>query len=113
MKSTQQIFGWLNAVKADRQLRASSTCFEVAYQLVQKTSSAEFSKSGVLVSWQAEKTIANAIGLSVRTVRDVVHRLRDAGYLAIKTGHGPGSSNRYTLIYRQPAAAFRRGNAAV
>ena len=97
---------WLNAVKADGGLRAS--CFKVAFQLAQKTSSAEFSKSGVLVSWQAQKTIAGAIGMSERTVREMVHLLREAGYLAIKTGHGPGLANRYTLILqeRQSAASF-------
>jgi hypothetical protein len=110
MNATVQIFAWLNAVKADRRLRASSTCFKVAFQLAQKTSTAEFAKSGQLVTWQSEPTIADAIGLSERTVRDMVHLLRDAGYLAIQTGHGPGNSNRYTLKYRQSPAAFNEAN---
>jgi hypothetical protein len=106
-KMMAQIKDWLNAVKADSGLPASSTCFEVAYQLTQKINSAEFCKSGVLVTWQAERTIANACGLSERTVRDTLHHLRDAGYLEIKTGHGPGQSNRYTL--KNPAA-FNEAN---
>lgn len=103
-KTAPSIFGWLNAVKADRRLRGS--CFKVAYQLAQKINAAEFEKSGKLVTWQSERTIADAIQMSERTVRAMVHRLRDTDHLEIKTGHGPGSSNRYTLKYRQPPAEF-------
>jgi DNA-binding FadR family transcriptional regulator len=95
MKLAQKIFIWLDAVKADRRLRGS--CFHVAYQLTRKISNAEHEKSGTLVTWQSERTIANALGLSERTVRDMVHLLRDTDYVDIETGHGPGSSNRYTL----------------
>jgi hypothetical protein len=109
VKAAQKIFAWLNAVKADRRLRASS-CFKVAYQLAQKTNTVEFEKSGQLVTWQSERTIANAIGLSERTVRDTVHLLRDTDHIDIETGHGPGSSNRYTLQNRQPPAAFNEAN---
>jgi hypothetical protein len=48
--------------------------------------------------------------LSERTVRYRVHLLRDTGHIDIETGHGPGSSNRYTLQNRQPPAAFNEAN---
>jgi hypothetical protein len=45
MNATAQIFAWLDAVEADRRLRAGS-CLKVAYQLTRRTSTAEFAKSG-------------------------------------------------------------------
>jgi hypothetical protein len=108
-KTAPAIFDWLNQVKADRRLHTSS-CFKVAYQLAQKTSTAEFEKSGQLVTWQSEPTIANAVGMSERTVRNTVHLLRDTDHIDIKTGHGPGSSNRYMLKNRQSAAALNTGS---
>jgi hypothetical protein len=108
MKTAPQIFGWLNTVKVDGHLPAS--CFKVAFQLAQKTNTAELEKSGTLVTWQSIPTMADAIQMSERTVRDMVSRLQAACHLDIETGHGPGNSNRYTLKYRQPAAAFNEAN---
>jgi hypothetical protein len=95
-------------VKADSRLPAS--CFKVAFQLAQKTNTAELEKFGTLVTWQSIPTMADAIQMSERTVRDMVSRLQAAGHLEIESGHGPGNSNRYTLKYRQPAAAFNEAN---
>ena len=107
MKTLPQIFAWLNAVKFDHDLPAS--CFKVAFQMALKTNGAEFKKSGQLVTWQSEPTMAAAIQMSERTVRDMVSRLQAAGYLEIKTGRGRGHSNRYTLTIpqnRQRTAGF-------
>src|SRR5579871_2295989 len=110
MTAVPQIFGWLNEVKANCDLPAS--CFKVAFQLAQKTSTAVFEKSGQLVTWQSEATIADAIQMSVRTVREMAARLKAAGHVEIESGHGPGNSNRYTLTrkYGQSAAAFDGDN---
>jgi hypothetical protein len=108
MKTASQTFGWLNAVKVDGHLPAS--CFKVAFQLAQRTNTAELEKFGTLVTWQSIPTMADAIQMSERTVRDMVSRLQAAGHLEIERGHGPGNSNRYTLRYRQPAAAFSEAN---
>lgn len=109
---TTDIFAWLNQVNADARLPGS--CLKVALQQTQKTNTAEFLRSGLLVTWQSMETISTAIGLSVRTVRDMVKRMEAGGHLRIDAGHGPGHSNRYTLILtmRQSAAALTDTNAA-
>ena len=106
-----QINDWLDAVKADRRLTANSV-FKVAWQLTRKLSSKEFGKTGGLTTWQGIETLAAATGLSERMVRYAVRQLEATGYLAIKTGHGPRQSNRYTLIEqkRQPIAEFPNAN---
>jgi hypothetical protein len=105
-KRTAVLFGWLNQVKADGGLIAS--CFKVAYELTQWTNGEAFAKDGSLIAWPSLKTIATAIAMSERTVRDMVKRLEARGYLSIKVGHGPGHPSLYTLVMknRQYAAAF-------
>ena len=105
MKSTPQIFRWLDGVKADRRLCASSV-FKIAYQLSNRTNAAEFKKTGRLTTWQSVPTLAGATGLSVRTVRYAIRQLQTAGHLAVKIGYGRGQSNRYTLTPKTPVAAF-------
>lgn len=105
-KRTAVLFGWLNQVKADGGLIAS--CFKVAYELTQWTNGEAFAKDGSLIAWPSLKTIATAIAMSERTVRDMVKRLEARGHLSIKVGHGPGHPSLYTLVMknRQYTAAF-------
>ena len=105
MKSTPQIFRWLDQVKADRRLRASSD-FKIAYQLSNRTNAAEFKKTGRLVTWQSVATLAAATGLSVRTVQREIRRLQTTGHLAVKVGGGRGRSNLYTLQTLSPVSPF-------
>jgi replication protein C-like len=106
MKTAPQIFRWLDSVKADRRLCASS--FKIAYQLSNRTNTAEFKKSGRLITWQAIPTLAAATGLSDRTVRRAIRRLQATGHLTVKIGGGRGKSNRYTLAPQtlSPVAVF-------
>ena len=97
-----RIEDWLAAVKADRGLKAASSCFLVAHQLSRKTSSAEFAKTGRLVTWQSIPTLAAAVGMSEPTVRRATRFLAANGHVLKELGHGPGRSNRYTLTMREP-----------
>jgi hypothetical protein len=105
-KRTAVLFAWLNQVKADGALIAS--CFKAAYELTQWTNGEAFDKDGSLIAWPSLRTIAIAIAMSERTVRDMVKRLEARGHLSIKVGHGPGHPSLYTLVMknRQSAAAF-------
>lgn len=105
MNRTARTFEWLNAVKADRRLTKSS-CFKVAFQLAQKTNAHEFTRSGKLMTWQSIPTLAAAAGLSERTVRYALEAIQRTGHATIKSGHGPGQSNCYTLLQQkgQPVA---------
>ena len=106
MKPASQIFQWLHAIKVDRRL--NSTCSLVALQLTDKTNEREFARSGTLITWQAELTIAVAIGRCERTVRTAIKLMERHDYVLIKSGHGKGRSNQYTLTLpnRQEVAAY-------
>lgn len=112
---TNEIFAWLNQVKADPSLLASD--FKTAFQLTQKTHTETFVKTAVLVTWQSRSLIATEIQMGERTVHDAIKRLAAGEHLTIDIGHGPGRSNRYSLINKgrqtaayngQQSAAYKR-----
>ncbi|WP_456679247.1 MULTISPECIES: hypothetical protein [unclassified Bradyrhizobium] len=108
MNRTVAVFHWINAVRADRRLRAGS-CVRVALQLVENISAAEFGNSGRMLTWQSMPRLASAAGLQVRAVRYVLRRLEATGYLSTDVGGGRKRSSHYTLTLpetRQADAGF-------
>lgn len=91
-----EIFAWLNQVKVDRSIPASD--FKIAFQLTQKTSSAEFERDRVLVTWQSRALLATEVGVSERTIHNAIKRMVGSCHIVLEAGHGPGQSNRYVLI---------------
>jgi Helix-turn-helix domain len=99
---TRDLFLWLNAVKADRELPPSA--FLVAYEIGQ-----HFNSRHGGAAWPGLETIAASIGLDKATVIRAVKRLRQRGHLLVEPGRsGRGHSNRY----RMPPAGKIKGAAA-
>jgi hypothetical protein len=90
------IFSWLHAVNG----RAPSTAVKVALHLSQQTSRVAYQNSGkLIVAYQSIEAIANAIGLTDRTIQKNVRKLQVLGLLAVGANRGGyGRSNCYTLM---------------
>jgi hypothetical protein len=84
------LFSWLRQVQQDDAV--SGTAFELAFvisQHVNKDSAA---------AWPTQETLARAVGVSDRSVRDLVGVLVDRGHLAVQVRKGRHQSNVYRLI---------------
>jgi hypothetical protein len=74
-----------------RRSQAPQSAFKVAYTIGQYINR----KSGK--AWPSQPTLAKAVGLSIRTVRDLTDRLEAGGHLEIEAHRGRNQTNIYRL----------------
>jgi DNA-binding transcriptional regulator YhcF (GntR family) len=98
---TKDKFAWLDQVAGDPRVPGAS--FKGAYVLATK-----YVNRASGDAWPSQKTLAAAIGVSERTVRNIFGPLVTRGHLAVVIGKGPGQSNHYRPILekRKKAAAI-------
>lgn len=88
---TRDLFSWLNEVASDPTLPPSA--FKIAYAIARHVNR----QSGE--AWPSHRLIASEIRMSCDTVKEMIGRLKQAGHLAVRVGHGPGNPSRYRLRY--------------
>lgn len=93
VRLTDEIFGWLNQVKA-----LSGAAVKVAFQLTQRINTKHFEREGEMITWQSHKTIGAELAMPERTVRHAIEQLVASEHLSRQPGHGPGRSTRYILL---------------
>jgi len=100
---TRRVFAWLAEIKTDRRMRPAT--FLVAYEIGQ-----HFNAKYGGEAWPGYQTIADATGVSKRTVIRMVRLLVAGGYLKVERGSaGRGQSNRYWMTAPKGAPAHLFG----
>lgn len=100
---TARQFDWLNQVIADGDLPPAA--FKLAYVISRHIN------RGSGDAWPGQERLAEAIGTTVRTVRDLTDRLVAGGHLAVEPHRGRHCTNLYRLVEKgKPASASTQEN---
>jgi hypothetical protein len=92
---TRDLFAWLSQVHADQALHPAA--FKLAYAISQYVNR----KHGK--AWPSQATLAKAMGITDRAVRDLVDRLRTNGHLQVDVHRGRHKTNVYRLAIKPDA----------
>lgn len=100
---TARQFDWLNQVIADGGLPPAA--FKLAYIISRHINRDRGD------AWPGQERLADAIGTTVRTVRDLTDRLVAGGHLAVEPHRGRHCTNLYRLVEKgKPASALAQEN---